>query len=311
MPPRIAVTGAAGLVGQNLIPRLKAHQYTDIVAIDKHPPNTAILRRLHPDIRIIEADLARANDWQDAVSACEVVVCAHAQIGGIDRTAYEQNNVVATGRLLEVMKKNPRTYMVHISSSVVESTASDWYTETKEAQERLVVDSGIPCIVLRPTLMFGCFDRKHIGWLARFMQRAPIFPVPGYGRYLRQPLYAGDFCDIIMSCVVHRPNNAAYNISGQEKIDYIDLMRTVRDVSGAQTAIVRIPYGMFWALLKLYALFDRDPPFTTKQLEALATPDTFEVIDWPGIFDVKATPLRTALEQTYRDPVYSKIVLEF
>ena len=311
MPPSIAVTGAAGLVGQNLIPRLKARHYTDIVAIDKHPVNTAILRRLHPDIRIIEADLARANDWQDAVSACEVVVCAHAQIGGIDRTAYEQNNVVATKRLLEVLKKNPGTYMVHISSSVVELTASDWYTETKEAQERLVVDSGIPCIVLRPTLMFGWFDRKHIGWLARFMQRIPIFPVPGYGRYLRQPLYAGDFCDIIMSCVVHRPNNTAYNISGQEKIDYIDLMRTVRDVSGARAAIVRIPYGMFWVLLKLYARLDRDPPFTTKQLEALVTSDIFEVIDWPRIFGVKATPLRTALEQTYRDPVYSKIVLEF
>ena len=29
MLPTIAITGAAGLVGQNLIPRLKAHQYTD------------------------------------------------------------------------------------------------------------------------------------------------------------------------------------------------------------------------------------------------------------------------------------------
>ena len=126
---------------------------------------------------------------------------AHAQIGGIDRTAYEQNNVVATRRLVEVVKKNPKTYIVHISSSVVESAASDWYTETKEAQEKLVVEAGIPCVVLRPTLMFGWFDRKHIGWLARFMQRVPIFPIPGHGRYLRQPLYAGDFCDIIMSCV--------------------------------------------------------------------------------------------------------------
>src|SRR5208282_2151387 len=104
MSPSIVITGAAGLVGQNLIPRLKAHRYTDIVAIDKHPANTAILRRLHPDIRIVETDLARANDWQEAVSACEVVVCAHAQIGGIDRTAYEENNVAATKRLLEVVK---------------------------------------------------------------------------------------------------------------------------------------------------------------------------------------------------------------
>ena len=68
---------------------------------------------------------------------------------------------------------------------------------------------------------------------------------------------------------------------------------------------------MFWLLLKLYAIFDRNPPFTTKQLDALVTPDIFEVIDWPRIFDVKATPLLTALERTYCDPVYSKIVLEF
>jgi hypothetical protein len=58
-------------------------------------------------------------------------------------------------------------------------------------------------------------------------------------------------------------------------------------------------------------MFDRDPPFTTKQLEALATPDEFEVIDWPAIFGVKATPLKAALAETHRHPVYSHIVLDF
>ena len=41
--------------------------------------------------------------------------------------------------------------------------------------------------------MFGWFDRKHLGWLARFMCRVPVFPIPGSGEYLRQPLYVGDF----------------------------------------------------------------------------------------------------------------------
>ena len=58
---RIVVTGAAGLVGQNLIPRLKARGYADIVAIDKHRANTRILADLHPDIRVVEADLSRAG----------------------------------------------------------------------------------------------------------------------------------------------------------------------------------------------------------------------------------------------------------
>ena len=78
--------------------------------------------------------------------------------------------------------------------------------QSKDAQEKLVVESGLPVVVLRPTLMFGWFDRKHLGWLARFMQKTPVFPVPGNGRYLRQPLYAGDFCDIIMACIERRPS---------------------------------------------------------------------------------------------------------
>jgi hypothetical protein len=68
---------------------------------------------------------------------------------------------------------------------------------------------------------------------------------------------------------------------------------------------------LFWSLLWLYARFDRDPPFTTAQLEALATPDVFELIDWPGIFAVQATPLKAALAQTFNDPTYSQVVLEF
>jgi nucleoside-diphosphate-sugar epimerase len=311
MSVRIAVTGAAGLVGQNLIPRLKMRGFTDIVAIDKHPANTATLRWLHPDIRVIEANLAVDDGWQDAVAACDVVVVCHAQIGGLDPKAFEQNNVAATRRLIDVLQANQRPFLVHLSSSVIESEAADWYTESKEQQERIVVQSGLSHVVLRPTLMFGWFDRKHVGWLARFMQRVPIFPIPGSGRYLRQPLYVGDLCDIIMSCIDKRPNDASYNISGQEKIDYIDLMREVKETCGARAAIVRIPYRLFWALLWAYGLFDRDPPFTTKQLEALVTPDVFEVIDWPGVFGVTAMPLHRALEQTFQHPVYSKIVLEF
>src|ERR1043165_8421122 len=97
--------------------------------------------------------------------------------------------------------------------------------------------------------MFGCFDRKHIAWLARFMRRMPVFPIPGSGRYMRQPLYAGDFCDVISACVWRRPVAKVHNISGQEKIDYIDLMRAVKEASGGRAAIVRIPYWLFWALL--------------------------------------------------------------
>ena len=307
---RILVTGAAGLVGQNLIPRLKARGLSGIVAIDKHPKNAAILRELHPDIEVLQCDLAKDEGWQMRAAEADAVVLAHAQIGGLDEKNFVANNITATERVIEAVRKTS-PYLVHVSSSVVASAAEDWYTTTKEAQEKLILASGLPAVVLRPTLMFGWFDRKHLGWLARFMRRVPVFPIPGNGRYLRQPLYAGDFCDIVVSCLMARPKDQIYNISGQERIDYIDLMGEVRDACGARARIVRIPYGLFYVLLAAYGLIDSDPPFTTKQLKALVTPDIFEVIDWPGIFGVRATPLKLALAETFRHPAYSKIALEF
>jgi nucleoside-diphosphate-sugar epimerase len=308
---KIIITGAAGLVGQNLIPRLKAGGNAELVCIDKHPSNTRTLRALHPDITVIEADLAHPGEWQDAFGGADVLVLNHAQIGGLTEEPFIANNVTASQLVIAAAQAHHVPYVVHISSSVVNSKARDFYTETKKAQERLVVDSGLPCCVLRPTLMFGWFDRKHLGWLARFMQKAPIFPVPGTGQYLRQPLYVGDLCNIIVSAIATPRPGEAYNISGQEKITYIELVRAVRAATGARTPIVRIPYWLFDALLRTYAIFDRNPPFTSLQLKALVTPDIFEVIDWPKIFSVRATPLAVALKETFQDPVYSKIALEF
>ena len=238
-------------------------------------------------------------------AGADALVSAHAQIGGVDPDAFVANNVTATERLIDAALRAKVPYLVQISSSVVNSAAIDAYTESKKAQEKIAVESGIPCVVLRPTLMFGWFDRKHLGWLARFMARMPAFPVPGHGRYLRQPLYAGDFCDIIMACIERRITGA-YNISGLERVDYIDLIRTLRGTLGLNRPIVKVPYPLFWTMLTTYAWFDKDPPFTAKQLEALVTPDVFEIIDWPGIFGIKATPLDEAMRETYLHPDYSQ-----
>lgn len=308
---KIVITGAAGLVGQNLVQRMQRVGYENIVALDKQPNNTAILRDLNPRLTVVEADLAAEGSWSDHFENTTVLILNHAQIGALTEEPFLANNVTATELVLAAARAHGVPYIVHISSSVVNSAARDYYTETKKAQEQLVLKSGIPCCVLRPTLMFGWFDRKHLGWLARFMKRVPVFPLPGDGQYIRQPLYVGDFCNVIISAVETPKPGSAYNISGQTRVAFIDLMREVRSAVGAQTAIVRIPYGLFWLLLSTYALFDRNPPFTTKQLQALVTPEEFEVIDWPGIFNVTSTPLKQALKETFQDPVNSKIVLEF
>ncbi len=307
----IILPGGAGLVGQNLVVRLKSHGYKQLVVLDKHRANLEVLRRMHPDIVAEYADLAEPGHWQRHFAHARAVVMLQAQIGGTDYAEFERNNLTSTRNILHAIRDGQVAQLVHISSSVVESVADDFYTNTKKLQEQLVRDSGIDCPVLRPTLMFGWFDRKHLGWLSRFMQKVPVFPVPGDGRYLRQPLYVGDFCNIIISCIDSGKRGGVFNISGHEKIDYIDIIRDIRRAIGARTMIVKIPFGLFYFLLWLWSRFDRNPPFTTQQLKALVARDEFEVIDWPDIFGVRCTPFAAAIEETFSHPVYSRVILEF
>jgi len=308
---KIILPGGAGLVGQNLVARLKRRGYSNIVVLDKHRANLEVLKHVQPDITVEYADLAEPGEWVRHFDEADAVVMLQAQIGGLVYEEFVRNNVDSTKHVLEAIKTYQVPYLVHISSSVLESVANDFYTNTKREQEEMVLSSDVSHIVLRPTLMFGWFDRKHLGWLSRFMKRVPVFPIPGHGLYKRQPLYVGDFCDIIISCLEQQQHSGVFNISGHEKIDYIDMIRQIKVAIHSKTAILKIPYSLFFALLWIWALFDRNPPFTTQQLDALVAKDEFEVIDWPNIFGVPYTPFAQAIDETFNHPLYSKVVLGF
>lgn len=306
---RIVITGGAGLVGQNLLVRLLAAGYENLTVLDKATHNLAVAGQLHPGVAYVEVDLAESGSWQGIVAEADVIVMLHAQIGGIAADQFIRNNVVATQNVLA--SANRSAYLVHVSSSVIESAANDAYSTSKARQEELVVNSGLSYSVLRPTLMFGWFDRKHLGWLSRFMSMSPLFPIPGHGDYIRQPLYAGDFSAIVLACIEGTPPPACYNISGKEKITYIDIIRKIRSAKRSHCLLVKLPYRLFYFLLMVYAIFDRDPPFTTTQLKALVIDEVFEDIDWERIFGVTATPFDQAVIETFTHPVYSKIQLKF
>lgn len=298
-------------MGQNLIVQLKNRGYANLVAIDKHHANLEVLKELHPEIIAIEADLSERGDWEKSFDGAKVVIMLQAQIGAPTIEPFIRNNITSTKNILEVIERFQIPYLVHVSSSVVNSKADDFYTNTKKEQEALVMASSVPKTILRPTLMFGWFDRKHLGWLSRFMERVPFFPIPGHGRYMRQPLYEKDFCNIIISAMEMRKHNEIFNITGRDEVDYIDIIKTIKKVKKIKTPIVKIPYSLFYFLMWGYALFSKNPPFTTQQLEALVADDHFELIPWWDIFDVKSTPFEQAMHETFNDPTYSKYVLEF
>jgi nucleoside-diphosphate-sugar epimerase len=234
-----------------------------------------------------------------------------AEIGNTDPSTFERNNIASTEVVLSELRRAGIPRLVHISSSVVNSVASDLYTTTKRRQEQLVLERWPGVVVLRPTLMFGWFDRKHLGWLARFLRRSPLFPIPGSGRFIRQPLYVQDFCRIIESCLRQPQLRGVYDITGLEQVSYLNLMRQLRAAVASHSWFVHLPIWLFAVLLQIWALLTRQPAFTKDQLRALTAGDRFEVIDWPAIFQVAPTPLADAIRLTYTDSRFRDVEIPY
>lgn len=307
---RIVITGAAGLVGQNLILLLKECGYTNIIAIDKNKKNSLILRQLNPEIEVMIADLSKVGEWEKCFVGCDVAVLLHAQVTSKNPKDFINNNIVATELCLEAIRQSRVPYIVHVSSSVINSIATDDYTNTKLHQEQLVINSGINHCVLRPTLMFGWFDPKHLGWLSRFMEKIPVFPIPGHGRYLRQPLYCRDFCKIILAAIKTQPNNSIYDIVGNEEIHYIDMIKEIKRVKNLKTKIIKIPYRLFYFFMKLYGWLHPKPPFTSHQLKALSVGDYFVGVNTVEEFGINLTPFQEAVHEAFNHPEYSNVILK-
>ncbi len=293
---RIVITGAGGLVGQNLCDELAAE--FDLVAIDKDKAALGLLEKRFPGVRAVCADLSLPGAWETELAGAQAVVLLHAQISDKSHEAFDRNNVEATRRVLESAERVRVPYLVHFSSSVVISVGNDDYTNTKKAQERLVEASPVPHVILRPPLMYGPSDKKHLGWIASFMESSPVFPIPGDGLFVRQPLFVKDVCKVVRVCL-HKKPLGVRNVIGREKIAYIELVRLIRKQRGLRTAIVCVPVLLFEWAMRVYGWFSSRPPFTPDQLKALLAGDEFPVEPWWDEFGVEYTTVADGFAQTY------------
>ena len=311
---KVFLPGGAGLVGLNLIAKIiEAYSDWEILVVDKKLEAIEVGRKLFPEVKFLCENLTFTGNqrWHKEIINYDCCVLLQAEIGNKDINQFELNNVLSTKVVIEEIKKSKVRRVVHISSSVVNSVSEDVYTKTKIKQEQLVIKEFPDAIVLRPTLMFGWFDRKHLGWLYRFMKKIPIFPIPGRGRFKRQPLFVGDFCKIIVRTLENHSVKGIYDITGLEKINYVDLMYMIKYQSRSKTIFIFLPIKLFDFLLKIWSFVSPNPAFTSSQLNALTAGDEFEIIDWPKIFSVKNTPLKEALEITFANEMFSRVLIPF
>jgi nucleoside-diphosphate-sugar epimerase len=282
----IIITGGAGFVGRNLV-RILASKNHNITVLDKSQKNLDCLKKYN--IKTLCADLAQNGEWSREFEGKDVVINLEAQISSPEYDPFYRNNILATKNVIEAARKAGVKKFIHFSSAAVLSIRKDDYAKTKLEGEELVRNSGLEYCILQPSIMYGPTDDKNIGFLINFAKRIPMFPIPGHGKWPRQPIYIDDMCFLIISIMNNFPHNKVYSINGKDVIFYRDMIKIVLTEIGGFKFRLFLPISLFKFLMMSYQKLTGNIQFTPDQVDSLTSEEIFPNYPWWDEFDIKIT----------------------
>jgi nucleoside-diphosphate-sugar epimerase len=242
---RIMVTGASGFIGQTLCGQLR----------ERGHELSALVRRAGSEplgTRSVLADLTDGERVKEALNEVEPECVVHlaAEIASQrDERKVREVNVGGSERLLEGCRAlagaDPRTGpRVVFASTVVTGDAhgallteeselpvETAYGHSKQEGERLVRESGLPAVIVRPSHVYGSG-----GWYAHELvaglRRPGRAAVIGNGRNLWDVVHVEDVASALVLAVEQAEAGETYHVVDDEPITFYDFMALTAQALG-------------------------------------------------------------------------------
>jgi nucleoside-diphosphate-sugar epimerase len=245
----VIVTGATGLVGHLLLPRLLDAGFP-VQAVSRRagPPGPGRLEG-RPRLRWIASDLAAAAS-QPPRGFDPASILVHAAPLWLLPASLRSFAEIGVRRLVAFGSTSRDTRAA--SPSRAERETARRLAEAEQALQRGCQEHAMRWTLLRPTLVYGGGRDRNVSDVARVLVRLGFFPVAGAARGLRQPVHAADLATACIS-VLDAPASfdRAYDLPGGETLSYLEMVSRIARGVGREGRIVRLPLPLLRAALSV------------------------------------------------------------
>ncbi len=268
---RVAITGANGFVGRNLVALLlEDTAAADVRAIVRDERRArAELPAVGLDVRA--ADVTNAQTLRGVLDGADALV--HTVAIPTERHAkFDDVNVRGVENVVAEAERAGVTRIVHISAIGASAESPYPFLRSKGRGQAVVTRSRVPYVVLRPSLLFGPGDDffPRLGFTLRF----PVVPVPGDGRARFQPLHVADLALAIRAGLRRAETAGVHEVGGPAVRTYDELLRETMRGYRRRRPTVHLPVPLMKPAALAMELVMADPPVTVAQLDLLAVDNT-------------------------------------
>ena len=260
---KIAVTGAFSYSGKYIAKRL-LEKGEEVITLTNHPnrPNP-----FNGKIKAYPLNFANEVELVETLRGTDVLVNTY-WVRFDKGTNTQPKAVENTKALVQAAIQAGVKRIVHISIANPSADSHLPYYWGKAANEKAVIESGIPYAILRPTVLVGGGEDILINNIAFLLRRLPFFFIPGDGSYGIQPVHVEDLADLAVQGV-YSEENYVIDAVGPDSYTFKELVKLVGDTIGAKRLLISMPPRLALLAAQFLSLFVNDVILTPEEVDGL------------------------------------------
>lgn len=280
---KVAVTGATGFVGRNLVDRLLQ---------DLHEVTIVANRRSGADlfsdrVKYATASVHNAHDLQEAFCDCQAVFHLVGIIAETRKNTFEKTVKQGTENVISACRQNNIETIIYLSALGTSEDAESKYFKTKWAAEQSVKNSGLNWTIFRPSIIYGRSD-GFLTMMSKIIKLSPFVPIFGDGKYRLQPVYIGDLVEAMAKSITNKEcQGETIEIGGAEPLEYVEIINSIKKALKKKRMNLFIPMKVIKPVAVLLEKILKPAPLTTDQLIMLEKGSVCDLSKMKRLFEIE------------------------